>query len=120
MNARGFASEDEARDFGRKLRAALELSAAAARVGVDTGRDLATSAPGRTVRDEVLQRTGSDVRPNIHGLDVFPNDPNTRIFTMSATGTVRARPEPLAQDHRLAVPAHNGCNPVAQLRAHAA
>ena len=31
MNTRGFASEDEARDFGRKLKAALEVSAVAAR-----------------------------------------------------------------------------------------
>ena len=32
MNTRGFASEDEARDFGRKLKAALEVSAGATRV----------------------------------------------------------------------------------------
>jgi hypothetical protein len=98
MNARSFTTEDEARDFGRKLKAALELSAVAARVGVDTGRDLATSALGRTVRDAVLQQTGSDVRPNIHGLDVFPDDPNTRILTITATGTVRAAYDPLLAD----------------------
>jgi hypothetical protein len=45
----------------------LEVSAVAARVGIDTGRDLATSFLGRTVRDAILQQTGSDVRPNIHG-----------------------------------------------------
>src|SRR5687767_15815301 len=33
MNTRGFASQDEAREFGRKLKAALEVSAIAARVG---------------------------------------------------------------------------------------
>jgi hypothetical protein len=98
MNTRGFASEDEARDFGRKLKAALEVSAVAARVGVDTGRDLPTSGLSRTVRDEVLQQTGSDVRPNIHGLDVFPDEPNTRIFAISATGIVRAGPDPLLTD----------------------
>ena len=31
MNSRGFASEDEAREFGTKLRVALEVSAVAAR-----------------------------------------------------------------------------------------
>jgi hypothetical protein len=98
MNTRGFASQDEAREFGRKLKAALEVSAVAARVGVDAGRDLATSALGRTVRDEILQKTGSDVRPNIHGLDVFPDDANTRIINMSATGTVRVGPDPLLTD----------------------
>jgi hypothetical protein len=43
MNARGFTSEQEARQFGRKLRTALETSAVAERVGVDPGQDLATS-----------------------------------------------------------------------------
>ena len=38
MNARGFASEDEARQFGNRLKTALDLSAIAARIGVDTGR----------------------------------------------------------------------------------
>jgi hypothetical protein len=98
MNTRGFASEAEALDFGRTLRTALQVSAVAARIGVDTGRDLATSALGRTVREHVRQQTGSDVRPNVHGVDVFPDDPNTRIFAVTATGTVRARPDPFLSD----------------------
>jgi hypothetical protein len=98
MNARGFVSEDDALQFGKKLKAALEVSAIAARVGVDTGRDLATSSLFQAVRDDILWQTGSDIRPNIHGLDVFPDDPNTRFFAMSATGTVRAGPVPLLSD----------------------
>lgn len=112
MNTRGFVSEDKARDFGRKLKAALEVSAVAARVGVDTGRDLATSALGRTVRDELLQLTGLDLRPNIHGLDIFPDDPSTRIVTMSATGIERAGPDPFLADldelHRTAAKPSQG------------
>ncbi len=46
MNARGFASEDEARQFGHRLKTAVEVSAVAARVGVDTGRNLATQPLG--------------------------------------------------------------------------
>lgn len=98
MNARGFASGDEARQFGRKLRAALEVSAAAARVGVDAGRDLATSRLGQAVREQIANDTGALVRDNIHGLDVFPDHPNTCIFNFTATGTVHARPEPLLTD----------------------
>jgi hypothetical protein len=97
MNARGFASEEEARQFGRKLRTALEVSAIAARVGVDAGRDLATSGLGRTVK-EAMAKAGAHVRDNIHGLDVFPDEPNTRIFAVSATGTVRAGPDPFLND----------------------
>lgn len=98
MIARGFASEDEAREFGTKLRTALEISAIAARVGVDAGRDLATSGLGRSVREKILKKTGADVRSNVHGLDVFPDDPNTRIFSMTGTGTVLASPDPFLSD----------------------
>lgn len=98
LNARGFTTENEARQFGTKLKTALEISAVASRVGVDAGRDLATSGLGRTVKEQILQNTGGDVRDNIHGLDVFPDSPNTRIFNFSATGTVRASAEPFLSD----------------------
>jgi hypothetical protein len=97
MNARGFASEDEARQFGNGLKSALEISAVAARVGVDTGRNLATSALGKIVKDALAQE-GTSVRDNIHGLDVFPDHPNTRIFTMNATGIVHSAPDPFLSD----------------------
>jgi len=97
MNARGFASEDEARQFGHRLKTAVEVSAVAARVGVDTGRNLATSGLGKIVKDALAQE-GAHVRDNIHGLDVFPDHPNTRIFTMNATGIVHAAPDPFLSD----------------------
>lgn len=97
MNARGFASEDEARQFGQRLKTAVDVSAVAARIGVDTGRNLATSGLGKIVKDALAQ-TGAHVRDNIHGLDVFPDHPNTRIFTMDATGIVHAAPDPFLND----------------------
>jgi hypothetical protein len=107
MNTRGFLSRGEAEHFGRKLKAALEISAVAARVGVDTGRDLATSALGQAVRDNIRRQTGSDLRPNVHGLDVFPDDPNARIFVMNGTATLCVSPDPFLGDldefHRTAI-----------------
>jgi len=98
MNAPGFASENEAREFGRKLRSALEVSSVAARVGVDAGRDLATAGLGRAVREQIARDTGALVRDNIHGLDVFADGPNMRIFHLTATGSVRVSPEPFLSD----------------------
>ena len=97
MNTRGFATEDEARQFGQKLKTALEVSSVAARVGVDTGRNLATSGLGKLVKDALAQQ-GARVRDNIHGLDVFPDYPNTGIFNMNATGIVHAAPDPFLSD----------------------
>lgn len=98
INARGFTSEDEARRFGTRLRSALEVSAVATRVGVDTGRDLATAGLGRSVKERLARETGAIVRDNIHGLDVFVDDPNVRIFNLSGKGTVRASAEPFLTD----------------------
>jgi hypothetical protein len=97
MNTRGFGSEDEAWLFGSRLKTALDVSAVATRVGVDTGRNLATSALGKIVKD-ALAKQGAHVRDNIHGLDVFPDYPNTGIFNMNATAIVHAAPDPFLSD----------------------
>ena len=98
LNTRGFATEDDARNFGHRLRAALEVSSVSTRLGVDAGRDLATSGLSDTFRRELQRQTGNILRDNIHGLDVFVDDPNTRIFNFSAAGTVRANPVPFLAD----------------------
>ena len=79
MNAHGFANEEEARQFGYRLKTALEVSAVAARVGVDTGRNLATSSLGKIVKDALAQQ-GAHVRDNIHGLDVLADWPHGVVF----------------------------------------
>jgi hypothetical protein len=38
------------------------------------------------------------LRDNVHGVDVFPDDPNIRIFNVSATATVLTEPEPFLGD----------------------
>lgn len=94
MNTRGFSSEEEARQFGHNLRSAIELSAVSTRLGVDAGRDLATSGLAQHVKDHIKKETGGIVRNNVHGLDVFEDDPCVTIFSMSGTGTVHANGEP--------------------------
>lgn len=94
LNARGFSSEGEAREFGKRLQTALHLSAAATRLGIDPGRDLPTSALAAHVKLHISRETGALVRDNVHGLDVFADDPNVLIFSISGTGTVRAGRDP--------------------------
>jgi len=94
MNARGFSTEDEAQDFGRKLRSAIELASVSTRLGIDAGRDLATSGLARAIKDQIAKETGTLARDNVHGLDVFEDDSNVRIFNLNATGTVHAMPDP--------------------------
>jgi hypothetical protein len=94
MNARGFASEEDARQFGHGFRAAIELASVSTRLGVDAGRDLATAVFSQAVKDHIKQQTGAVVRNDVHGLDVFEDDPNVMILSMSAIGSVLANEEP--------------------------
>lgn len=98
MNARGFESENDARTFASKLKAASEISAAATRLGIDSGTDVRTASLGQAVKDRIREETGALMRDNIHGVDVFVDDPNVRIFSMHATGMVLATPDPFLSD----------------------
>ncbi len=92
MNTTGFESQKEAEAFARKLKSACEVSSVAARLGIDSGTDLPTSGFGQLVKDQ-LRESGLLLRDNIHGLDVFVDDPSVRIAHISGTGTVMASPD---------------------------
>lgn len=94
MNVRGFASEEEARAFGHNLRSAIELASVATRLGVDAGRDLPTTALFNGFREQLEKDSGSIIRNNIHGLDVFEDDPRVVIFSMNGTASVHANHDP--------------------------
>jgi hypothetical protein len=103
MNARGFDSENAARTFAHKMRAASEISSVATRLGIDSGVDLPTGGFGQAVKDHVQKTTGLLFRDNIHGIDVFPDDPNIRIAQLNFTGWVSKEPNPFLSDLSLLV-----------------
>lgn len=94
LNARGFEVEENARQFGHNLRLAIELSSVSTRLGVDVGRDLTTFSLGNILKKQIAEETGGVVRNNIHGLDVFEDDPQVVFMSMTATATVRAHFDP--------------------------
>jgi hypothetical protein len=98
MNARGFDTEPDATLFAHKLKAASELSSVIARLGIDAGVERATSGFGRIVKDQVFASDGIVLRDNIHGLDVFADDPNIRVGHFTATATIRSNPDPFLGD----------------------
>lgn len=98
MNTRGFQSEDQARLFAERLKTACEVSSIATRLGVDSGVNLPTAGFGESVKKRALEQTGIKVRDNVHGIDVFPDDPNICIININATGTVQASPDPFLSD----------------------
>jgi len=97
-NSRGFESEVEAKSFAVKLKAAAEISSVATRLGIDTGVDRATSQFAQSIKDKVREEHGIIYRNDIHGIDVFPDDPNLRFPFFSGTGIVRMQPDPFLSD----------------------
>lgn len=95
MGCRGFDTEDDAREFGEKLRRAVHMAGLCARVGVDAG----DPGEGRTVswvNPEILRSaSGLDpdtrIRPDVHGIVVLPDDGKTLFVRMGrARGQVRS------------------------------
>jgi len=98
MNARGFATEDNAIQFSEKLKMVCEVSSVCSRLGVDAGTDIATSGFGKIVKDRVKEQHGIELRSDVHGVDVFKDEENIRIASFSGTGTVRASIDPFLCD----------------------
>ena len=95
IGCRGFEAEDDARDFGERLRRAVHLAGLCARVGVDAG-DPGEDRTVSWVNPEVVRGSGAldpDTRigPDIHGILVLPDDGKTLFLRLGrATGTVRS------------------------------
>ena len=98
MNVRGFENEQEATSFAAKLKAACEFSSVAARLGVDAGVDLPTSAFSSMVKDIIREQSGMLLRNNVHGLDVFRDHPSVRIGIIHASGKLLVAPDPFLSD----------------------
>jgi hypothetical protein len=98
MNAKGFNLENDARDFARKLKAATEISSVATRLGIDSGIDAPTLAFGSFIKDRYREH-GLTIRGDIHGVDVFPDDPEVRIpYADQPRLSVPAEPDPFLSD----------------------
>jgi hypothetical protein len=67
----GYASEDEARENGQRLRSAFIQAGAINGLGVDCGFGRYTIKPGPAIIDAHRRSTGRELRGSIHGLDVF-------------------------------------------------
>ena len=81
MGCRGFETEDDAREFGEKLRRAVHLAGLCTRVGVDAG-DPGEDRTVSWVNPEILRSGGGldpDTRigPDVHGIVILPDDGKT-------------------------------------------
>ncbi len=75
LSAQGFPTEESAREHGARTKAALSLCGAILRIGIDAGRDTASGGVTDHLRRSVPHATGKQLHNDLHGLNVYPEDP---------------------------------------------
>jgi hypothetical protein len=93
LSAGDFESEGAARSFSEKLKLASEISSVASRLGIDSGLDRKTGHLADMLKEVVRTETGAIVRDNVHGVDIFVDDPNTVFFNVNIQGHLSTDPE---------------------------
>ena len=94
IRGQGFASAEEARACGERLRNAIRKSSVELQIGFDLGKDVATSSADKVVKEQRLQE-GVRLLDDVHGLCVYDEDLDVRVLRMKGAGTVIAPPAQL-------------------------
>ena len=90
LEARGFATETEARDFGEQLRSIVQIAALCSHLGADAGLDKTIGWVNEDLfRSEGFLEPHRRIEPTVHGLLILPDDENTLFLHMEAIVTVK-------------------------------
>lgn len=107
VGCRGFDTEDDAREFGEKLRRAVHLAGLSARVGVDAG-DPGEDRTLSWVNPEIFRNLDPDIRirPDVHGIVILPDDGEILSLRLGhAKGQVRSNAGDFVRALEQALPA---------------
>jgi hypothetical protein len=101
----GFATEGEAAKAGRHVKNAVMWWSTKERVGVDVGEDTARAWVTQYVIDRARQEQGIRLINELHGLQVYEEDPEltTRFVAATADAKLLKSTETFRQDFRTAV-----------------
>jgi len=94
LRVKALGTEEEARKVGEKLKVAVALSSARARLGVDIGNDKPTGSVANFVVEAIRDEFHVEIRPNIHGLDVYSDASPVLVLNINANALVLTNPEP--------------------------
>ncbi|TPJ58529.1 hypothetical protein [Mesorhizobium sp. B2-7-1] len=93
LSANGFGTEEEAKNFGDRLRLLVEIAALSSRLGTDVGSDRPTSWLNEEfARSMGLLQADERLAPNIHGLLILPDDDKIRFPAGEMKARVTADP----------------------------
>jgi hypothetical protein len=83
-----FSTKELALVCGQKLKQALSILMAERGIGVNVGKDRATSSTNNEIKEMMKEKHGVQLRDDIHGLDVYREDPPVRRIDLFMRGTV--------------------------------
>lgn len=84
-----FATHQAAQECGKRLKFALALFAAEQRLGVDVGKDQGSPSVSQAIKKSLAAKQGIQLRDDIHGLDVYAEQPEVRRLSVEAYGSVK-------------------------------
>lgn len=87
VRASGFRSEQEANMYGQRTKTALMICGVYCGMGIDVGKDKATSGVGKKVK-ESGKEAGILLLNDVHGLSVFPEELPVRFVSVSARAVI--------------------------------
>ena len=93
LEARGFATQTEAREFGKQLQTNIQIAALCSHLGADAGEDEILGWVNEDFyRSKGLLEPHQRYAPEVHGVLVLPDDDNTLFPRMEVALTVAADP----------------------------
>lgn len=91
ISCSGLDSQETASDIGMRVKHALLIAGAQLKMGVDVGKDIATSGVGKFLRDQAMEH-GVQSLNDIHGLLVFPDDMPVNFIRVFSVKVIVGRP----------------------------
>ena len=88
LSSKGFGSEEEAWDIGKKVKDSLLVACMKLRIGVDAGKDKPKSSLSIAIKEKIHDEHKVKIIDNVHGLTVYDEVNPVKTFTVSGIGLV--------------------------------
>lgn len=87
----GYSTEEEALEYGYKVKDAVLCYGVKFRVGVDVGNDRASGFLSKFVKDKIFNEQGVKMIDDVHGVTAYSEKYPTSSISVSAVGLINAR-----------------------------
>ena len=84
---KGFKTHETALDCGRRLKRVMALLAAERQLGLDAGNDKSTASSSQAIKDAIATQHECQLRDDVHGLDVYVEQPPVTRFAFEGYGS---------------------------------